>query len=127
MTRLTREDLDVLSVDQLKDEVMRLHAIAMADFENTRLVEMHMVDGKLTMNLSGGPIQYMAEYMAEVLGHPEELNNYAEIMFTHHVAGPLVLTLQRQNGKTPHQLKSEAEAEVQRLKRHLNHLYGDSA
>ena len=127
MTRLTREDLAPLTLDELKDEVMRLHAIAMADFENIRLVEMHMVDGKLTMNLSGGPIQYMAEYMAEVLGHPEEPHNYAEIMFTHHTVGPLVLTLQRQNGKTPHQLKVEAEAEVLRLKRYLNQMYGDSA
>lgn len=124
---MNREDLDVLSVDQLKDELMRQYAMLQDQFDNLSLVEMHVVDGTLTMNLENGPVAYLAEYMAQVLGHPGEPHNYMEITINHKTLGPMVLTLQRVSGKTPHQLLKEAQAEVDRLKRHLNQMYGDSA
>jgi hypothetical protein len=124
---MKREDLDILSVDQLKDELMRQYAMLSDQFDNLSLVEMHVVDGTLTMDLANGPVAYLAEYMAQVLGHPNEPNNYMELVITHRTLGPLVLTLQRQNGKTPHQLMTEARAEADRVKRHLNQLYGDTA
>jgi len=114
-------------IADLTAENERLRMMLSGQLDETRLVDMHLVDGELVMNLQGGPVAYIAEYMAQVMGHPGDLNNYMEVTVNHAVAGPMVLTLQRANGKTPHQLKVEAEAEVQRLKRHLNQLYGDPA
>ena len=37
--------------------------------------------------------------------------NYIEMRFHNEATGPLLLTLQRVNGKTPHQLRTEAEKE----------------
>lgn len=60
----------------------------------------------------GGPVQYIAEYFAQMMdaGEGKYFNNM-EIAFSHHDAGEMVLSVQRKSGKTPIQQRKEAEAE----------------
>jgi len=41
--------------------------------------------------------------------------NYVEMSIDHTELGPLVMTLQRKDGKTPHQLKKDAEDKLQKV------------
>lgn len=63
------------------------------------------------ITLKGPLIPLLAEAMAQML-RPEgrsEPANYTETAVTHEELGPLTLTLQRKAGKTPHELRREAE------------------
>lgn len=72
------------------------------------------------VSFEGGEFQFeapivtlMAEYLAQMLevqGH--EVSNYCQISVNHDRLGELTLLLQRKNGKTPHQLKKEAEEKL---------------
>lgn len=42
--------------------------------------------------------------------------NFLEVHLTHAETGPMTVTIQRRNGKTPGQLKADADAEVSRLR-----------
>ena len=63
-------------------------------------------------DLMGGPVQYIAEYFAQMMeaGEGKYFNNM-EIAFSHHDAGEMVLSVQRKSGKTPIQQRKEAEDE----------------
>lgn len=60
----------------------------------------------------GGPVQYIAEYFAQMMdaGEGKYFNNM-EIAFSHQDAGEMVLSVQRKSGKTPIQQRKEAEDE----------------
>lgn len=97
--------------EELEREVVRLRALLEERYDGVRLVEMRGNE----MVLQGGPAGYFAAYMAEMLemrdGGCQPYANYVEMSLTHAKAGPLILTLQRSMGKTPHQLRREAETE----------------
>ena len=61
----------------------------------------------------GGPVQYIAEYFAQMMdaGEGKYFNNM-EIAFSHQDAGEMVLSVQRKSGKTPIQQRKEAEAQL---------------
>ena len=46
--------------------------------------------------------------------------NYLEVSFFHPEEGYIVVTLQRTNGKTPHQLLEEKERELEKLRGSIN-------
>ena len=50
--------------------------------------------------------------------------NYVEIKADHRDVGPIVVTIQRQNGKTPHELRLEAESERNAIQVKLKGLAG---
>jgi hypothetical protein len=91
-------------------EVARLAALSEGRFRDVRLVEFK--DGELV--LKGTLFEYIAEFMAQMLISSRDRSdpaNYTETRLEHPELGPLVLTLQRGLGKTPHALRREAEAE----------------
>jgi hypothetical protein len=99
-------------ISNLLEENKRLTALLEKRYKDVRLVEFR--NGQMV--LSGSIIEHMAEFMAQMLEGPEgpENNtpaNYTETRLTHHRMGELVLTMQRVSGKTPHELRREAEAE----------------
>ena len=55
-------------------------------------------------------IGWMAEWFWEQGGM-----NYVEVEAFHPETGPLIFTMQRKQGKTPHELRCEAEAQLERL------------
>jgi len=60
-------------------------------------------------------IAWMAEWFREQGGI-----NYVEVEAFHPETGPLVFTMQRKDGKTPHELRCEAEAQIERLQDELD-------
>jgi hypothetical protein len=79
-----------------------------------RLGELRLIaieDGQITI---GGPlVRVMAEAMAQMLeaGDPGNPANYTETRISHDRLGPLVLTLQRVSGRTPHEMRRATESE----------------
>lgn len=98
---------------QLEAECQRLAALAEGRFKDIRLLEAGPRDGSgFGFDYTGGPISYIAEYLAQMLGYRDgEPSNYAEIEVSHTEFGTLTLTLQRRSGLTPHQ---KAQAAVER-------------
>lgn len=96
--------------ERAEAEVKRLSALLEGRFSDVRLVE--FTGGELS--LQGTLFEYVAEFMAQMLtagGARPNPANYTETRLEHPELGPLVLTLQRQSGQTPHALRREAEAE----------------
>ena len=82
--------------------------------EQTRLLHMGPnADGGWGMKLEGGPIPAIAEYLANMLGmRTDTPSNYVQMEVNCADLGAMILTLQRCAGKTPHQLRIEAEAKA---------------
>lgn len=82
--------------------------------EQTRLLHMGPnADGSWGMELEGGPIPAIAEYLANMLGmRTDTPSNYVQMEVNRADLGAMILTLQRCAGKTPHQLRVEAEAKA---------------
>lgn len=64
-------------------------------------------------------IPLIAEAMAQTLRPDPESGpaNYTETAITHNELGELTMTLQRKSGKTPHQLRKEAETRAEQAER----------
>lgn len=63
-------------------------------------------------------IGWMAEWFKEQGGI-----NYVEVQACHPRTGPLLFTMQRQEGKTPHELRCEAETRICALEEVLHDCY----
>jgi hypothetical protein len=82
---------------------------------STMLTEMNIIKGGVNMGLEGGAAQLLAGAFADQF-RDSGAANYLELTFT---SGdlPLLVTLQRQDGKTPSQFRKEAEAKVAELEK----------
>ena len=122
MTHPTDEELDALDPigawrliaalrAQLAEASTRIAAMESGDWSEVKLVRFE--NGQ--MDISAGPIPVIAEYLAQMMQDGEgKYFNYIEMTFDHKIAGPMTLSLQRKNGKTPNQLRKEAEARADR-------------
>lgn len=119
--RLTAE------LDEMRQENERLAALAEGRFSDVRLLRAGP-DGKggFSFDLAGGPVQFIAEYLAQMLGkdRDEGPSNYAEMEIQHHEMGGMTLTLQRRTGKTPHQFRLEAEGKARYLQARIDGIRG---
>ena len=99
--------------DALRAEVTRQAALLEERYADVRLVS--FVDGYLT--LRGGPIPAIIASLAQMLGKGGDgpIANYTETRVHDAELGELVLTLQRSEGKTPHELRRAAEAQRDQL------------
>ena len=100
-------DIDQTRIQELEAEVERLTALLEGRYKDVRLVEIK--NGEMV--LEGSVVAYMASFLAEMLKSRGTVANYTETRVTDPELGELVLTLQRVSGKTPHQLRRDAEAE----------------
>lgn len=105
----------------LQEENARLRAIAEDKMADTRLVQAGGRGGGFGFDFSGGPIPYIAEYLFQFIGARDEdgPSNYAEIEVNHREFGPMTLTMQRKTGKTPHQLRADADLRAERAEAQL--------
>lgn len=95
-------------------EIDRLQAAIAGKLDNEMLLKVLHIEGNtLAADFEGGLARVIAAHFAEVVA---EAKNYVEMRFEGHKVGPLLVTVQRMNGKTPHALRMEAEAEVDRLR-----------
>lgn len=95
---------------ELRAERDRLNALLEGRFTDLRLARFE--NGEL--DLRSGLVPVLTEHLAQMLqGDPDapraEPANYIEMTVQHREMGRLTLTLQRASGKTPHQLRREAE------------------
>lgn len=90
----------------------KFQAIAQGTLADTRLVGAGGRGEGFGFDLTGGPIPYITEYLVQFMGCRDEAgpSNYAEIEVNHSEFGAMTLTIQRRAGKTPHQLRREAES-----------------
>lgn len=85
-----------------------------------------MPGGGFGMELEGGPIPAIAEYLANMLGmRTDEPSNYVEMHVNRADLGAMTLTLQRCSGRSPHQLRKDAEDRVAALE--AKHRWRDAA
>jgi len=101
-----------------KAEIERLRtAVADKVVATTMLTDMAVENGSLTLELEGGMAKVLAESLAAQYakgGGP----NYIELTFMSQIAVPgekFVVTVQRCEGETPHQLRQKAEARIAEL------------
>ena len=107
------------------DEIERLRAsLEVAEKENAKLRialaekvtseatlrDLNFGNGFINATFEGGAIQHMVDALATQFVESGAAN-YIEMQFHSEATGPLLFTLQRVDGKTPHQLRAEAEQE----------------
>ncbi len=96
---------------QLAEAHTRIEAMESGDWSELKLVRFE--NGQ--MDITAGPIPAIAEYLAQMMQDGEgKYFNFMEVSINHNTAGPMTLSLQRKNGKTPNQLRKEAEARADR-------------
>lgn len=93
----------------------------------TLLTEMSLNKGGLTLQLEGGMCQLMANTFAQQFREQGGVN-YLEMGFTANDGLRLIVTMQKVNGKTPAQLRNEADqraAQSQARAQHIERLARD--
>lgn len=107
-------------IDNLQTHADRLNDI----LTNPQVVGMGVASQQLEIGLKGPMCEYMAAVLGGlVLGCPEA-ENYLELTLQT-PEGPFAVIVTRPGGgKTPHQLRQEAEAEVVRLRAQLAQIEG---
>ncbi|MCE6958385.1 hypothetical protein LAZ40_04850 [Cereibacter sphaeroides] len=110
-------------IAELEAEVSRLSALVESRYRDIRLVD---IDENGQLQLQGSLFEHMAAFLAEMLKVEgrQEPANYTESELHHPELGRLTLTLQRASGKTPHQLRREAELQRDALEARLRDLAG---
>lgn len=85
----------------------------------TMLRDLSLGNGSINASFEGGAVHLFVDAFATQLLEQfleSGATNYLEMSFRSNVTGPLVVTLQRVNGKTAHQLRAEAEKERDALR-----------
>lgn len=87
----------------------------------TMLRDLSIRNGSIHASFDGGAMHLLVDAFVEQFVE-SGATNYIEMQFHSNVTGPLVVTLQRVNGKTAHQLRAEAEKERDALRLELTDL-----
>lgn len=126
------DELVALGIQQDKDEIASLReevaalrdALADKVVDSTKLRSLVPEDGGFTIGVEGGAAGLMAHAFGEQL-YTSEAINYLQMTFTSNAypdLGQIVVTLQRCTGKTPHELRIDAERERDRWQQNYEHL-----
>lgn len=112
-------EADKREIERLRDENDRLRqALADEAVHQTLIKDLTIGPNGIKGQFEGGAAQLLAESFAQQFSE-SGATNYIEFHFTGADTGPLLVTLQRRDGKTPHQLRAEAEGHVGRLRAEL--------
>jgi hypothetical protein len=99
------------TIKELKTENDRLLNI----IENPFMSGIEIGNGTIDIGLKGGAASILAGMFAGLLeAHEDIAPNYLQVSFNS-PKGPIVVIVQQPNGKSPHQLKIEAEQKVKLL------------
>jgi cell division septum initiation protein DivIVA len=116
-------------IAELEGEVERQREIAAdAVAGGTRILDIAIENGGLSLSLEGGGAQLLAEILAKQYADSEAVN-YLQLSFTSQHSAPgeaFVVTVQRVAGKTAHELRAEAEADRDRLRAECEALRADA-
>ena len=107
------KERDVLRADLAaaeKENIKLREALAEKVTSETVLRDLSIGNGSINASFEGGAVHLFVDSLANQFVESGAAN-YLEMRFHSEATGPLLLTLQRVNGKTPHQLRTEAEKE----------------
>ena len=90
------------------EQEAKIDALTSGDWSKARLVRFE--NGQF--DFSGGPVAFIAEYLAQCMEAAGGYHNNMEVKVDHPKAGPMFVTLQRIHGKTPAQQRKEAESKL---------------
>ena len=93
-----------------KENVKLREALAEKVTSETMLRDLSVGNGSINASFEGGAVHLFVDSLANQFVESGAAN-YLEMRFHSEATGPLLLTLQRVNGKTPHQLRTDAEKE----------------
>ena len=112
MTALDRnaELLAKLEAAEKENKALR-EALAEKVTSETMLRDLSVGNGSIHASFEGGAVQLLVDAFAGQFSE-SGAENYLEMHFHSPATGPLVTTVQRVNGKTPHQLREAAENEL---------------
>lgn len=96
------------------EELEKAGDVAAYVSSKTMLTGLTTGQGNATLGLEGGACRILAAAFAEQFVTSGALN-YLEVSFDHEATGPLLVTLQRVQGKTPNTLRREAEKQRDEL------------
>jgi len=85
------------------------------NWANLTSVDYHSEDGRATLEVRGEFIKGMTIILVEWFMNDMKAENYTETKVYHPDTGMMIMTVQRVDGKTPHELKVEAEARYEQL------------
>ena len=103
------EILDRLEAAEKEIAKLRI-ALAEKVTSEATLRDLNVGNGFINATFEEGAVQPMLDALADQFVK-SGASNYIEMQFHGAATGPLLLTLQQVNGKTPHQLRTEAEEE----------------
>ena len=107
------------TIERLRSENEHLRkALAEKAVSQTMLRELSVGNRSINAAFEGGAAHLLADAFADQFLE-KEATNYLEVHLHSAATGPLVVTLQRVNGKTPHQLRAESEKERDQLRSDL--------
>lgn len=114
------EILDRLEASEKENAKLR-EALVEKVVSETMLRDLSIRGGSIHASFEGGAMHLLVDAFVEQFVE-SGATNYLEMQFHSNVTGPLVVTLQRVNGKTAHQLRAEAEKERDALRAELTDL-----
>ena len=110
--------------NQFSDEVVRMRERAEraeAALANPLLTGMNIGNGTMDIGLEGAGPQLIAGMFLGTFEKYPDAKNYIEVRFDS-PQGPLLVTVVKPGGKTPHQARRETEAERDALRKELDRL-----
>lgn len=119
LQQMTYSLKDRLEVAENENAKLRI-ALAEKVTSETTLRDLSVGNGSINATFDGGAMHLLVDAFANQF-EESGAANYIEMQFHSNVTGPLVVTLQRVNGKTPHQLRAEAEQERDALRAAVQH------
>lgn len=78
-------------------------------------IDLHAEDNKATVEVRAELVRGLTVMLVEWFLKDSKAENYAELSVFHEETGPLAMTVQRVWGKTPHDLKVEAEEKLAKI------------
>lgn len=122
------EDLSTENASLLAENTRLRGLLAEKVVTSTMLTGLVPDDGGMTLGFEGGACGMLAQVFGDQFYESKAIN-YLELRFDsakHPELGALVVTLQRVEGKTPHQLREVAEVQVQTLLGQVKALQSDA-
>lgn len=105
-------------IAELEREIERLEKV----ISDPVLAGIEANEGGVNMMFKGAAPNILAGMFVGILDENTDAQNYITFKFFHERHGLILITVQRYSGKTPHELRKEAEAKLEEAEKKLEAL-----
>ena len=105
-------------IAELEREIERLEKV----INDPVLAGIEANEGGVNMMFKGAAPNILAGMFVGILDENPDAQNYITFKFFHERHGLILITVQRYSGKTPHELRKEAEAKLEEAEKKLEEL-----